>query len=208
MLTWIKHRSGLSTRGRKKYGHSRTDSSGSDTSTCTTSSVDSRASTVRTTITAGTDPEIFSEHPFNSDHRKNSWEYDSKTRSCSRSPSFSSFKTSDSLLSFDCLGDEAIAIATTATITRCKANTSVRIVERPPLRKAKSIFTFDIDNDVRTPGTTPERAKQVAFGGRLNSWEQAKPRDGLCPIGPFAPHGAHTCHYLHLPVPPPVGATQ
>lgn len=203
MLTWIKHRSGLSTRGQKQYQHSRTDSSGSDSSTCTTSSVDSGASTVRTTITAETDPDLCPDLRSNHQDRKNSWDF--KTGSHSRSPSFSSIKTSESLLSFECIGDEAIAIATTATITRCKANTSVRIVDRPRLRRAKSDFFFD-----RTPGATSPKtlSKEVCFEGRQNSREQARSRDGLCPIGPFAPHGAHACRYLHLPVSPPVGVAQ
>ncbi|USW52716.1 hypothetical protein Slin15195_G060350 [Septoria linicola] len=131
--------------------------------------------------------------------RDHKYSWDLKTRTRSRSPSFSSFKRSDSLSSFECIGEEAIAIATTATITRCKANTSIRIIDKPPLRKVKSDLWFDIQ-PIPPPGPTPEGRPKPIYQDRLKSWEQARPRDGLCPIGPFAPHPAHTCHYMHHPV--------
>ncbi|CAK1364493.1 hypothetical protein CB0940_08170 [Cercospora beticola] len=212
MLSWIQKRSGLSVR-KKKYQHSRSDSSASDSSTCTTSSCESR-STIRTTVTAGTEWSDHEDDYSNSSKSSSAaCRWDLKTRDLpSRTPSFSSFKTSDSLLSFECLGDEAIAVARTATITKCNALKTVRIIEKPALRKAKSVACVNGGNqhEIRplpTPGTTPEGCRpRAVYQERLNSWEQAGPRDGLCPIGPFAPHPAHTCHYLHLPLPPVASA--
>ncbi|KAF2215093.1 hypothetical protein CERZMDRAFT_82167 [Cercospora zeae-maydis SCOH1-5] len=215
MFSWIQKRSGLSIR-RKKYHHSRSDSSVSDSSTCTTSSCDSR-STVQTTLTADTD---LSDHEdyysrcssSSSSSSKGSYEachWDLKARDLpSRTPSFSSFKTCDSLLSFECLGDEAISVARTATITKYNARGAVCIIQKPALRKVKlfACVSRGGQHGIRplpTPGTTPEGyPPRAVYQERLNSWEQAGPRDGLCPIGPFAPHPAHSCHYLHLPMPP------